>query len=131
MKKLNCQKFFYSYSYSKNVVKFIFYILFTVDCRLSTWSDCDKDGSQYRTIMREPENDGSSCEGKPLTRDCLPSTGNHTNALSICPDKIFLGLNKIKFVPDKIILSMTKYFFVHDKNFVLSLKIIFALRKLV
>ena len=24
--------------------------------------------------MREPENDGSSCEGKPLTRDCEPAT---------------------------------------------------------
>ena len=24
--------------------------------------------------MREPENDGSSCEGKPLTRDCKPAT---------------------------------------------------------
>ena len=34
----------------------------------------------------------------------------YTNALSICPDKIFFVLDKIRFVLDKIILSMTKYF---------------------
>ena len=33
-----------------------------------------------------------------------------TDALSICPDKIFFVLDKIRFVLDKIILSMKKYF---------------------
>ena len=33
-----------------------------------------------------------------------------TNALSVCPDKIFFVLDKIRFVLDKIILSRTKYF---------------------
>ena len=33
-----------------------------------------------------------------------------TNALSICPEKIFFVLGKIRFVLDKIILFMTKCF---------------------
>ena len=45
-----------------------------------------------------------------------------TNALSIC-------LDKIRFILDKMILSRTIYFFVQD--FVHSLKVIFALSKLV
>ena len=53
----------------------------------------------------------------------------NTNALSICPDKIFFVPDKIIFVPDKITFVPDKIFFVPDKNFCPRLKSSYLLGK--
>merc|ERR1712073_138783 len=90
-----------------------------VDCRLSTWGDCDKNGLQIRTIMRESKNDGSTCKGKELTRNCQGCReGQECVPYTKCASAMVLGekIEEADFADKIPLLESLSNLFCQDKS---------------